>query len=145
MQNVGAYGQEVSDTITWVHALDRETGEVVVVPGAACGFGYRTSRFRGSARWIVLEVRFQLAPSARSAEIRYAELARALGGAHAPLADVRRTVIELRRGKGMVVDPADRDSHSAGSFFTNPILAAAIPDAPSWPSPMAGSRSRPRG
>jgi len=135
MQNVGAYGQEVSDTITEVHAYDRERGEVVVMPGAACGFGYRTSIFRGSARWIVVEVRFRLAPRAHSAEIRYAELARALGGAHAALADVRATVIDLRRGKGMVVDAADRDSHSAGSFFTNPILAAAIPDAPSWPQP----------
>ena len=147
MQNVGAYGQEVSDTITSVRVFDRERGEVGAMAGAACGFGYRSSIFRGSARWIVLGVRFQLAPGARSSPIRYAELARALAiteGDRAPLADVRRTVIALRRGKGMVVDPADPDSHSAGSFFTNPILdppalAAALalagPDLPRWPQP----------
>ena len=147
MQNVGAYGQEVSDTIAEVHVLDRETGAVGVLPGAACGFGYRTSVFRGSARWIVLEVRFRLVPSAVSGPIRYAELARALGigeGEGAPLADVRHTVIALRRGKGMVVDPADPDSRSAGSFFTNPLLGpdalvAALArtgaDLPRWPQP----------
>jgi len=147
MQNVGAYGQEVSDTIAEVHVLDRETGAVGVLPGAACGFGYRTSVFRGSARWIVLEVRFRLVPGTLSAPIRYAELARALGigeGEGAPLADVRHTVIALRRGKGMVVDPADPDSRSAGSFFTNPLLGpdalvAALArtgaDLPRWPQP----------
>ena len=147
MQNVGAYGQEVSDTITSVRVFDRERGVVTEMEGAACAFGYRTSVFRGRARWIVLGVRFQLTPGAMSAPIRYAELARALGiaeGERAPLADVRRTVIALRRGKGMVVDATDPDSRSAGSFFTNPLvdagaLAAALaqtgPDLPRWAQP----------
>jgi UDP-N-acetylmuramate dehydrogenase len=110
-----------------VRAFDRDAGEVVTLAPAQCGFGYRTSVFRGSARWIVLEVDFRLAPGEQSAPIRYAELARALGvaeGERAPLAEVRRTVIELRRGKGMVIDPGDPESRSAGSFFTNPIVDA---------------------
>jgi UDP-N-acetylmuramate dehydrogenase len=128
MQNVGAYGQEVADTIVLVRALDRQTGEVVSFEPAACGFAYRTSMFKGSERWIVLEVRYRLGCGDASAPIRYAELARSLGvaeGARAPLAEVRRTVLELRRAKGMVVDPADPDSRSAGSFFMNPIVDAA--------------------
>jgi len=125
MQNVGAYGQEVSDTIMFVRALDRETGELVTLDSEACRFAYRSSVFRGSERWIVVEVRFRLARGARSVPIRYPELARALGiaeGERAPLDEVRRVVIELRRGKGMVVDPSDPESRSAGSFFTNPIV-----------------------
>ena len=112
MQNVGAYGQEVADTIERVRVLDRQTGQVEAMPAAACGFAYRTSVFKGSDRWIVVEVQFRLARGAASAPIRYPELARALGvadGACAPLDEVRRTVIALRRGKGMVVDPADPD------------------------------------
>lgn len=129
MQNVGAYGQEVADTIVLVRAYDRQTRQVETFEPAACRFGYRSSVFRGSDRWIVLEVRFRLARGCESAPIRYAELARALGvaeGATAPLAEVRRTVIELRRGKGMVVDPADPESRSAGSFFTNPIVDPSV-------------------
>jgi UDP-N-acetylmuramate dehydrogenase len=141
MQNVGAYGQEVSDTIRVVRAYDRERREVVEIDRAACRFAYRASMFRGSARWIVLEVGFDLPCRTASMPIRYAELARALGiaeGETAPLAEVRRTVIELRRGKGMVIDPSDPESRSAGSFFTNPIVDAATsarlpPDAPRWP------------
>ncbi len=127
MQNVGAYGQEVADTIVLVRALDRETGQLATFDRTACGFGYRSSVFKGSARWIIVEVRFRFARSPESAPIKYPELARALGigeGGHAPLADVRRTVIELRRGKGMVVDAADPESRSAGSFFMNPIVDA---------------------
>jgi UDP-N-acetylmuramate dehydrogenase len=142
MQNVGAYGQEVSDTIVLVRALDRQTGDVVDFTPAECGFGYRTSVFKGSERWIVVEVRFRLAHGGDSAPVRYAELARALGvpaGGTAPLAEARRTVIALRRTKGMVVDAADPDSRSAGSFFTNPILdadtAGKIEGAPRWPQP----------
>ncbi|MBA3819207.1 MAG: UDP-N-acetylmuramate dehydrogenase, partial [Deltaproteobacteria bacterium] len=127
MQNVGAYGQEVADTIVLVRALDRETGQIETFEPAACGFGYRSSVFKGSARWIIVEVRFRFARSPESAPIKYPELSRALGiadGGRAPLADVRRTVIELRRGKGMVVDAADPESRSAGSFFMNPIVDA---------------------
>ena len=129
MQNVGAYGQEVADTIELVRVLDRQTGKLETFEPADCGFAYRTSVFKGSTQWIVIEVRFRLARSAISTPIRYPELSRALGvsdGQGAPLAEVRRTVIELRRAKGMVVDPADPDSRSAGSFFMNPIVDAAM-------------------
>ena len=126
IQNVGAYGQEVADTIVAVRALDRTSGEVHELSAEACGFAYRSSVFkRTPGRWVVLAVQFALEPSGASLPVRYAELARALGvepGERAPLADVRRAVLELRRGKGMVVDPGDPDSVSAGSFFTNPIL-----------------------
>ncbi|MGE5184775.1 MAG: UDP-N-acetylmuramate dehydrogenase [Acidobacteriota bacterium] len=141
MQNVGAYGQEVSDTITSVRAYDRERREFVTMTPAECRFGYRTSVFRGSARWIVVDVTFALPRGERSAPIRYAELARALGvqeGERAPLQQVRDTVLALRRGKGMVVDPADPDSRSAGSFFTNPLVDAATAarvGGPQWPQP----------
>ena len=124
IQNVGAYGQEVAETIAWVRALDRRSGEVVVIDAADCGFAYRTSRFKGDDRFAVLAVAFDLVPG-DSQPIRYAELARTLGvdpGARVPLAAAREAVLGLRRGKGMVVDPADPDSRSAGSFFTNPIL-----------------------
>lgn len=128
MQNVGAYGQDVSDTIVSLRALDRETGEIVRFSQADCAFAYRSSIFRGKDRHVILDVTFALTPGAESAPIRYAELARALGvaqGARAPLALVRETVVELRRKKGMVLDPSDPDTASAGSFFTNPILDAA--------------------
>ncbi len=147
MQNVGAYGQEVSETIAFVRALDRETGDVVEIAGRDCGFGYRSSRFRGSDRHVIVEVGFALAASQHSAPIRYAELAKALAiaeGERAPLQLVRDTVISLRRGKGMVLDPGDPESRSAGSFFTNPIVDAATRAAfesrldgakyPSWPA-----------
>jgi UDP-N-acetylmuramate dehydrogenase len=125
IQNVGAYGQEVADTLVSVTAYDRQADEVVTLPRDACGFGYRNSRFKGGDRHVVLEVAFRLARGPQSAPLRYAELTRALGvsdGGRAPLAAVRETVITLRRGKGMVVDPADPDSRSAGSFFVNPVL-----------------------
>ena len=129
IQNVGAYGQEVSDTITAVRVLDRTSGEVAELGPEACGFAYRSSLFkRTPGRWVVLAVRFALTDGGRSAPIRYAELARALGvevGDTAPLADVRAAVLDLRRAKGMVVDPEDPDSVSAGSFFTNPVLDPA--------------------
>jgi UDP-N-acetylmuramate dehydrogenase len=128
MQNVGAYGQEVADTITLVRVMDRETGEMESFEPAACKFAYRSSVFRGNERWVVVEVHFRLPVSTQSRPIRYAELAKALGvedGGIAPLQTVRDTVIALRRGKGMVVDPADPESRSAGSFFTNPIVSAA--------------------
>ena len=140
MQNVGAYGQEIADTLHRVIVYDRELATSVVLRPDQCELGYRTSVFRGKRRWIVLEVRFGLERSALSRPIRYAELARALGireGERAPLAEVRRTVIALRRGKGMVVDPGDPESRSAGSFFTNPLVEPArVPaGAPAWPQP----------
>jgi UDP-N-acetylmuramate dehydrogenase len=131
MQNVGAYGQEVSDTITRVRVLERATGAVVDFSPAQCRFGYRTSVFKGSDRWVVIEVEFRLVRRATSMPIKYAELASSLGiseGGTAPLAAVRERVIELRRRKGMVVDPGDPDSRSAGSFFMNPIVDAETLD-----------------
>jgi len=127
IQNVGAYGQEVAEVITRVRVYDRVTGEVAELGGADCGFGYRTSMFKrdSSGRRAVLGVTFRLWPSELSGPIRYAELARVLGvpdGGRAPLGEVRSAVLALRRGKGMVADPADPDSRSAGSFFTNPVL-----------------------
>jgi UDP-N-acetylmuramate dehydrogenase len=138
IQNVGAYGQEVAETVVAVRVFDRETGRVEVMSPADCGFGYRTSVFKYHDRRVVLAVTFELREATESGPLRYAELARALGtdvGGSAPLADVRAAVLALRRGKGMVIDPADPDSVSAGSFFTNPILDAAPDGAPAWPEP----------
>jgi UDP-N-acetylmuramate dehydrogenase len=144
IQNVGAYGQEVAETVRSVRALDRARDAVVELPAAECGFSYRSSAFkRTPGRWVVLAVTFELERSARSAPVRYAELARRLGvplGERAPLGAVREAVLELRRGKGMLLDPADHDTWSAGSFFTNPVLdaaaAARLPEgAPRWPVP----------
>ena len=128
IQNVGAYGQEVSETIVSVRAYDRTLETVLEIPADECGFSYRSSAFkRRPGRWVVLAVTFELERRPDSRPIRYAELARALGiaeGERAPLADVRSAVLALRRAKGMVIDPADPDSVSAGSFFTNPVLGA---------------------
>ncbi len=133
IQNVGAYGQEVSDTIVSVRVLDRTTGETVDLAPEACGFSYRSSTFkRNPERYIILRVSFALRGSDTSRPIRYAELARALGvevGDTAPLPAVREAVLTLRRSKGMVLDASDPDTTSAGSFFTNPILDAAHFDA----------------
>jgi UDP-N-acetylmuramate dehydrogenase len=165
IQNVGAYGQEVAQTITTVRAYDRVAGEVVRLAPADLQFGYRNSMFkrqaaaaagggRGAAtgRFVVLDVTFRLASSPLSAPVRYAELARLLDvsdGSRVPLADARRAVLELRRGKGMVLDDADPDTRSAGSFFTNPVVSAAQFDAlgaglahpakmPHWPADDGG-------
>jgi UDP-N-acetylmuramate dehydrogenase len=182
IQNVGAYGQDVAQTITLVRAYDRLRGEVVELSAADCGFGYRTSMFKREAaaglaaeaapnpasytagavphplphtagaapyplphtagaarhrpthiagatgRFVILSVTFGLIASALSAPVRYAELGRSLGvteGDRVPLADARDAVLELRRGKGMVLDDADPDTRSAGSFFTNPVLTVS--------------------
>ncbi|MFJ5221343.1 UDP-N-acetylmuramate dehydrogenase [Streptomyces sp. NPDC088400] len=127
IQNVGAYGQEVSSTITEVVAYDRATRETVTLAGADCGFSYRHSRFKQHPeRWVILRVRFALEDAGGlSAPLKYAETARVLGvepGDRVPAATARDTVLGLRAGKGMVLDPADHDTWSAGSFFTNPIL-----------------------
>lgn len=134
IQNVGAYGQEVADTIARVRTWDRVERRVHTHSAQECDFGYRLSRFkREPNRWVVLAVSFQFRLGELSAPVRYAELARTLGvdvGQRAPLGQVREAVLALRRGKGMVFDPQDPDSHSAGSFFTNPILSGPdeVPD-----------------
>ncbi|MEV7285489.1 UDP-N-acetylmuramate dehydrogenase [Streptomyces sp. NPDC093252] len=130
IQNVGAYGQEVSTTLTEVLAYDRRAGETVTLTNADCAFSYRHSRFKDDPeRYVVLRVRFLLEDAGGlSAPLRYAETARVLGveaGERVPLADARETVLKLRAGKGMVLDPEDHDTWSAGSFFTNPILTDA--------------------
>jgi UDP-N-acetylmuramate dehydrogenase len=138
IQNVGAYGQEVAETVESVRVFDRETGRVDDMTPAECGFVYRGSVFKYHDRRVVLSVTFRLNVSSVSGPLRYAELARALDvpiGGSAPLADVRAAVLALRRGKGMVIDPTDPDSVSAGSFFTNPILDSAPEGAPAWPEP----------
>ncbi len=144
VQNVGAYGAEVSQTIARVRTWDRLDARYVTFAASDSGFGYRSSRFKEEpGRYVVIEVSFQLELGPLSALIRYAELAGALGievGRRAPLADVRAAVLELRRSKGMVLDPEDHDTWSAGSFFTNPLLApehaATLPEgAPRYAQP----------
>jgi UDP-N-acetylmuramate dehydrogenase len=144
IQNVGAYGQEVAETVASVRVFDRVLKGMRTFANAECVFGYRHSRFKADpARHVVLSVEFQFPLGDLGAPARYAELARTLGidaGQRAPLKDVRETVLGLRLGKGMVLDPADHDTWSAGSFFTNPQLAAeqaaALPaEAPRWPQP----------
>ncbi|OJF10034.1 UDP-N-acetylmuramate dehydrogenase [Couchioplanes caeruleus] len=149
IQNVGAYGQEVAHTVEAVHVYDRLDDQVKTLSLPECRFAYRSSVFKRNDRWLVLEVDFRLAVATDSAPIRYAELARNLGveaGERVPAKQVRDTVLKLRAGKGMVLDPEDLDTRSVGSFFTNPVLSAQewagvqdrLADAgepPSWPAP----------
>ncbi|MBO0899606.1 UDP-N-acetylmuramate dehydrogenase [Cellulomonas sp. zg-ZUI222] len=156
VQNVGAYGQEVAQTVAQVRVWDRGRGRVRTLPFVTLGFGYRTSVLKRSMRpdpadpaapwgptprYVVLDVTFQMKEGSLSAPVGYPELARALDitvGERAPLADVRAAVLALRARKGMVLDASDRDTWSAGSFFTNPVVADAgsLPaDAPRWPMP----------
>jgi UDP-N-acetylmuramate dehydrogenase len=149
IQNVGAYGQEVAQTIEAVHVYDRHDDEMRVLSLPECGFAYRSSIFKHSDRWLVLDVDFRLPESAESAPVRYAELARHLGvavGERVSAARVRETVLKVRASKGMVLDPEDPDTRSVGSFFTNAVLSAEqwarvqdrLADAgepPSWPAP----------
>jgi UDP-N-acetylmuramate dehydrogenase len=129
IQNVGAYGAEVSDLISMVRTLDRSTGHLKTLFPIECGFGYRTSRFKSDpGRFVVLSVTFQLPLGSMSQPIRYPELARTLGvevGQRAPAAEVRQAVLALRTAKGMVLAEDDHDTWSAGSFFTNPIMDSA--------------------
>lgn len=125
VQNVGAYGVEIADTLVSVDLLDRRSGQVRTVQAEGLGLGYRTSVLKGTDSAVVLRARFGLRDGGESAPIRYAELARRLGvsvGERVPVADARAAVLELRRGKGMVLDAADHDTWSAGSFFTNPVI-----------------------
>lgn len=163
VQNVGAYGQEVGDVLAFARTWDRGTGRIKTFARSELGLGYRTSILKRSMRgespevasgvpggeggwgptprYVVLEVGLQLPLASRSAPVRYAELARTLGvavGERVPASEMREAVLGLRRSKGMVLDPADHDTWSAGSFFTNPIvseeLAAALPEgAPRFP------------
>ncbi|WP_218722009.1 MULTISPECIES: UDP-N-acetylmuramate dehydrogenase [Nocardia] len=125
VQNVGAYGAEVSTLLRRVRLLDRTTGAVRWAEPGELGFAYRTSVLKHSDDAVVLAVEFALDPSGLSAPLRYGELARVLGagdGESRPAAAVRAEVLRLRAGKGMVLDPADHDTWSAGSFFTNPVV-----------------------
>jgi UDP-N-acetylmuramate dehydrogenase len=131
IQNVGAYGQEVAESILSVRALARATGEPRTFTAAECGFGYRDSVFKREEanRFVITRVRFRLRPGG-GGSLAYAELAKKLGARPAPsLAEVRAAVIELRRSKSMVWDPADENHRSAGSFFMNPTVSADVADA----------------
>ena len=147
VQNVGAYGVEVADWLARVRLLDRATGEARWVPADELGFGYRHSVLKHSSAFTVLEVEFTLDPEGRSAPVRYGELAAALGvtaGERTDPGRVRDAVLELRAAKGMVLDEADHDTWSVGSFFTNPVVddehytrlcAAVEGPVPHYPTP----------
>ena len=150
IQNVGAYGQDVSQTVSRVRTWDRVGRTQRSFAAPDCGFGYRHSRFKAApGRYVVLDVTFQLGLGSLGSPVAYAELARTLGvaeGERAPLAEVRRAVLALRANKGMVLDAADHDTWSAGSFFTNPFLspeqASALPaEAPRWEQPDGTMKS----
>ena len=143
VQNIGAYGVELSDVLTRIEFLDASTGERTWVDAAELALGYRTSTLKHGRRGVVLTVEFRLgtAPEA-GVPVRYAQLAGSLGvelGTAVDPATIRETVLRLRSSKGMVLDDADPDTWSAGSFFTNPIVSAAFAetlpaDAPRWPA-----------
>jgi UDP-N-acetylmuramate dehydrogenase len=126
VQNVGAYGQEVADTIEAVRVLDRLTGQIVELSNPQCGFAYRTSVFNSSerGRYIVLSVAYRLTQGG-SPRVAYKDLAERFDGAEPTLHEVRNAVIEIRRAKSMVIDPEDANSRSAGSFFKNPVVTTA--------------------
>jgi UDP-N-acetylmuramate dehydrogenase len=146
IQNVGAYGREVAEVITHVRVYDRQEDQVKVIPNGSCQFSYRTSLFKsgrpesllaprgdaapgsaGQPRYLVLDVTFRLSRQSLSAPVRYAELAAELGvevGEQAAVGEVRAAVIKIRSRKGMVLNPGDPDTRSAGSFFTNPVITA---------------------
>ncbi|MGY2897811.1 UDP-N-acetylmuramate dehydrogenase [Curtobacterium sp. PvP017] len=143
VQNIGAYGVELSDVLTRVEFLDAATGERAWVPAAELALGYRTSTLKHGRRGVVLTVEFRLgAAGEHGVPVRYAQLAGSLGvdlGALVESTTVRDEVLRLRASKGMVLDADDRDTWSAGSFFTNPIVSAAFAetlpaDAPRWPA-----------
>ena len=142
IQNIGAYGHEVSETIARVKAYDRKKSEVATLSNAQCNFSYRNSLFKQEVgRYVILNVTFQLRKGEASMPITYIELANHLGinlGERAVVTKVRQAVLELRGRKGMLLNPTDTNTYSAGSFFINPILskdqADKLPkDAPRWP------------
>jgi UDP-N-acetylmuramate dehydrogenase len=137
VQNVGAYGTEVAEVIRGLHVLDRDSGEVEDWPPARCGFGFRTSAFKHTDRYVVLSVTFELPMSHLGPPVRYLELARRLGvepGEPAESEAVREVVLELRRSKGMLLDEDDHDTWSVGSFFVNPFVdSGRVPlGCPHW-------------
>ena len=143
IQNIGAYGHEVSEFITRVRTYDRQAKGLKTFTNSECEFSYRNSLFKAHpGRYVVLDVQFNLRQGEMTTAITYAELAKKLGievGEKAPIAATRTAVLELRGAKGMLLNPSDRDSWSAGSFFTNPIvskeIAAQLPEgAPQWPT-----------
>ncbi|MEO7588928.1 MAG: UDP-N-acetylmuramate dehydrogenase [Arachnia sp.] len=143
IQNVGAYGADVSQTISSVRTWDRQLAQLATFAAVDCGFGYRSSLFkREPGRWVVLDVSFQFSLGELSAPVAYPELARALSvdvGERAGSARVREAVLAIRRSKGMVLDESDHDTWSGGSFFTNPLLTKEAadrlpPEAPRFPA-----------
>ena len=142
IQNVGAYGQSVSDTIAQVRAWNRKTKTVEILFAADCEFGYRNSIFKSNPdTWVILSVTFQLPLGNMSAPVTYDELANKLGvsvGKRVLTSDLQRAVLELRAGKGMVLDASDNDTWSVGSFFMNPRVAQAPAGAPNWPEADGG-------
>jgi UDP-N-acetylmuramate dehydrogenase len=149
IQNVGAYGQEVSETLVAVRVLDRASRRLLTLDRAACRFAYRQSLFKRDLpeRYVILSVRYRLRPGGEPA-VRYAELERHLdaGGPGAPsLARVRESILAIRRAKSMVLEPGDENRRSCGSFFLNPVVAlpdaariaaaAGDPTMPRWPEP----------
>ena len=146
IQNVGAYGREVAEVITEVRVYDRQEDQIRIIPNEGCRFSYRTSLFKsgrpeavvslpgstpsaaaGQPRYVVLDVTFRLMRQSLSAPVKYAELASELGiepGEQAAVGEVRAAVIKIRSRKGMVLNPGDPDTRSAGSFFTNPVITA---------------------
>ena len=146
VQNVGAYGAEVSQVLLSVHSWDRHEGRLLTLANEDLRFSYRNSLLKRttvgtSPRYVVLSILLRLRKDPLGAPVRYAELARSLGvevGDRAPAQLVRETVLRLRAAKGMVLDPEDPDTNSAGSFFTNPVVERAVaerlpPAAPRWP------------
>mgnify|MGYP000741746796 FL=1 len=143
IQNIGAYGHEVSEFITRVRTYDRQAKALKTFTNSECEFSYRNSHFKAHpGRYVVLDVQFNLRQGEMTTAITYAELAKKLGievGEKAPISATRTAVLELRAAKGMLLNPSDRDSWSAGSFFTNPIItqevANQLPEgAPKWPT-----------
>ena len=144
IQNIGAYGHEVSETIARVRAYDRKKGEITTFTNEQCKFSYRNSIFKAeSGRYVILSVSFQLRKGEQSLPITYVELANYLSvnvGDRSSVVEVRKAVLQLRGRKGMLIDTSDADSNSAGSFFVNPILSKEIadklpPEAPRWVQP----------
>ena len=145
MQNVGAYGQEVSETVIFVRALDTSNRRIMTLENRECRFGYRDSLFRSGepGRYVILSVGYRLRPRG-PATIRYTDVEKELaarGIAKPSVADVRAGVIAIRRAKSMVLDSQDPNRRSCGSFFTNPIIAG---DAFAGVAARAGDASMPR-
>jgi UDP-N-acetylmuramate dehydrogenase len=144
IQNIGAYGHEVSESISRVRTYDRQRKAIKTFTNSECNFSYRDSHFKSHpGQFIILDVSFQLRIGEFTTPIMYGELAQKLGiqvGEKAPVIATRQAVLELRKSKGMLLSHDDHDSWSAGSFFTNPIISAQqsslLPeDAPRWPLP----------